>query len=93
MNLKKITMSTENKDVNVSFKTTRKLKDRVDAIAKVTRRSISFIIEESLIEYLDRNEWEIEEILEGLEDIKAGRVTPIEEVIAEWEGKLESCHV
>jgi predicted transcriptional regulator len=84
-------MSTETKDVNFSFKTTKTLMERIDAMAKVTKRSKAFVIEDAITSYLKYNEWQIDSILRGLEDIKAGRVTPIEDFIAELEGELESC--
>lgn len=39
---------------------------RLDALARVTRRSKSFVIEEALEQYLAVNEWQIQGIQEAL---------------------------
>jgi RHH-type transcriptional regulator, rel operon repressor / antitoxin RelB len=39
---------------------------RLDALARVTRRSKSFVIEEALEQYLAVNEWQIQGIQESL---------------------------
>ncbi|MEI7708741.1 MAG: CopG family transcriptional regulator [Chlorobium sp.] len=84
-------MNTSIKDAQMSFKTNKRIKERVEALAVATRRSKTFVLEEAVTAYLDYNEWQIKSIMEGIEDAKAGRVTPIEDVIAEWEGELENC--
>lgn len=41
-------------------------RERLDAIARATRRTKSFVIEEALDQYLDVNEWQIKGILDAL---------------------------
>ena len=48
-------------------------------------------LKKPLLLTLNYNEWQIKGVMEGIEDAKAGRVTPIEDVIAEWEAELENC--
>lgn len=49
-------------------------KKRTEALAQATRRSKSFVVEEAINQYFELNEWQIESIERGLEDVKAGRV-------------------
>ncbi len=58
-------------------------KEKLDRLAELTRRSRSFLAAEALEGYV-RHELDIvEKILEGIEDVKAGRVVPHEQVVAE----------
>jgi len=62
---------------------TRRRQGTADRLAELTRRSRPFLSAEAL-EIYTRNELEVvEQIAEGLEDIKAGRTAPHEEVVAE----------
>lgn len=62
-------------------------KQRIEELAKATRRSKTFVIEEAISSYLALNEWQIKGILEGLEEVKAGATTPHETVLAKWEAR------
>lgn len=64
------------------------VKERLDRLAELTRRSRSFLSAEAL-EIYTRNELEIvEQIAAGLEDVKAGRVVPHEEAMAELRDRV-----
>jgi predicted transcriptional regulator len=68
------------------------VKERLDRLAELTRRSRSFLSAEAL-EIYTRNELEIvEQIAEGLEDVKAGRTVPHEEVVAETRAIIEAAY-
>ena len=84
-------MATKTKRQQVTFKIPKETNERLEDLAIATRRTKTFVLEEAVLAYLDNNEWQIQSIQRGLEDAKAGRVTPIEDVIAEWEGELENC--
>jgi predicted transcriptional regulator len=59
------------------------VKERLDRLAELTRRSRSFLSAEAL-EIYTRSELEIvEQISAGVEDMEAGRVVPHEEAMAE----------
>jgi RHH-type rel operon transcriptional repressor/antitoxin RelB len=62
-------------------------KQRIECLAKATRRSKTFVMEEAINHYLNLNEWQVESILEGLKEIEAGHTTPHETVLAKWEAK------
>ncbi|MBV5290166.1 MAG: CopG family transcriptional regulator [Pelodictyon phaeoclathratiforme] len=84
-------MTTKTKRQQVTFKIPKETNDRLTALAVATRRTKTFVLEEAVSAYLNYNEWQIQSIQRGLEDMKAGRVTPIEDVIAELEAELENC--
>jgi len=63
---------------------------RLDNLARITRRSKSFVIEEALEQYLDVNEWQIKGIQNALIDADSpGAVfEDHDEVLARWEAKI-----
>jgi predicted transcriptional regulator len=63
---------------------------KLDRLAKVTQRSRSYLVVEAL-DAFTRDELEIVEgVLEGIEDMKAGRVYTTEEVRAHLDELLEN---
>ena len=74
----------------VSFRLPPGTKQRLEKLAKITRRSKTFVLEEAITHYLDLNEWQLASISRGLEDLDAGRVTSQDDLIAEWEAKVAS---
>ena len=72
----------------VSFRLPPDTKQRMEQLAKITKRSKTFLLEEAITQYLELNEWQLESISRGLEDLDAGRVTPHDDMIAEWEAKV-----
>ncbi|NTU44130.1 MAG: ribbon-helix-helix protein, CopG family [Chlorobiaceae bacterium] len=83
-------MATKTKRQQVTFKIPKEINERLEALAIATRRTKTFVLEEAVLAYLNYNEWQIQSIQRGLEDMKAGRVTPIEDVIAELEAEVEN---
>lgn len=68
------------------------LKEKLDRLGDVTKRSRSFLAAEAL-EIYTRYELDIVEgILEGLEDVKAGRVIPHEQVVAETRAIIDAAY-
>lgn len=63
-------------------------KDRLDRLAALTRRSRSFLAAEALEAYLQYELEIIDAIEEGIEDMRAGRVVPHAQVIAETDAIL-----
>lgn len=80
-------MQRESVKDTVSFRLPAGTKKRIEQLAKATRRSKTFVIEEAITNYLTLNEWQVQGILEGLEEVKAGATTPHETVLAKWEAK------
>ena len=66
------------------------LRKRLDDLAKTQRRSRSFIAAEAIREYVDVNQWQIEEIKKGLEEANRGEFAgeaQVRRVMSKWTGK------
>ena len=59
------------------------VKDRLDLLAERTRRTKSFLAGEAIAGYVAHELAIIEGIHEGLDDVRAGRVTPHDQVMEE----------
>ena len=63
------------------------LKSRLDKLAEVTHRSKSFLASEAVREFIEINEWQIQEIKAAIKEAdEGGFATPEEEaaVFAKW---------
>lgn len=65
------------------------IKDRLEKLAKATRRSKSFLIGDALEAYLDVNEWQIKGIIEAVQEADSPNAEWInhEDLKARWETK------
>ena len=72
-----------NATTTMTIRVPAELKERLGRIADATRRSQSFLAAEAVSAYVDRELAIIEGIQRGLEDMRAGRVTPHKVVMAE----------
>ena len=61
---------------------------RLDKLARITKRSRGWLINDAVDRYLSYEEWFIKAVEEGIQDADAGRVVSHEEVKREWEKKL-----
>jgi len=64
-----------------------RLKKKLEKLSRSTRRSKSFLAAEAIREYVDVNEWQIEEIKKGIEEADRGDFATDEElqkVIVKW---------
>ena len=57
-----------------------KLRKKLDKLAVATQRSRAFLAAEAIREYVDVNEWQVEEIKKGLAEAEAGDFASDEEV-------------
>jgi len=57
-------------------------RDRLDRLAEATNRSRSFLAAEAIREYLELNEWQIGETLQGIEEAERGEFASEAEVKA-----------
>jgi predicted transcriptional regulator len=64
-------------------------KEKLERLAEGTRRSKSFLAAEAVSAYVERELEIIEGIQRGLEDMKAGRLVPHEEAMAEIYAAIE----
>ena len=65
----------------LSVRISPETRDRLERLAKGTRRSKSFLAGQAIEGYLDRELEILEGIERGLEDMRAGRVIPHEEAM------------
>jgi len=79
-----------NKAASLTVRVKPDTKRRLDALARTTQRSKSYVIEEALEQYLEVNEWQIR----GIQDAstEAGEPDAVlvdhDEVLAKWEAKV-----
>jgi RHH-type transcriptional regulator, rel operon repressor / antitoxin RelB len=67
----------------VTVRLDRGTRKRLDALARTTKRSKSFIAGEAIAAYLDSQEWQLKQIKSGLADLNSGKSASGERV-AEW---------
>ncbi|MDZ7923735.1 MAG: CopG family ribbon-helix-helix protein [Marinagarivorans sp.] len=63
------------------------LKQRLDQLAEVTHRSKSFLAAEALRDYVELNEWQLQEITTALKEADEGDFASeqaVGEVLAKW---------
>jgi predicted transcriptional regulator len=68
-------------------------KFRLDALAKRSRRSKSFLAAEAIAAYVEAEEWQLGEIQAGLEELDAGQGVGHDKVskwLRSWEQKGET---
>ena len=65
-------------------------RSRIEILARATRRSKSYVIEEALEQYLDVNEWQIKGIQDALVEADSPEAIFVDhdEVLAQREAKL-----
>jgi len=73
-------MSTQSETLTVRI--SPETKSRLETLARRTRRTKSFLAGEAIAGYVERESKIIEGILQGLEDMEAGRVVPHDEAMA-----------
>ncbi len=66
------------------------LKDRLGKLAERTRRTKSFLAEEAIAGYVERELEIVAGIERGLDDMKAGRVVPHEDVMADIDATIKN---
>jgi predicted transcriptional regulator len=72
------------KSAMMTVRLTPELRDKLEALARDTRRSKSYLASEAIESYVDLNAWQVAEIKAGLaEDEEGGPGVPHEEV-ARW---------
>jgi len=56
-----------------------KLKTKLDALARSTKRSKSYLAAEAIAAYVELNEWQIAEIQTGIDELDRGEVLSTQE--------------
>lgn len=80
------------KSAVVNLRVAPETKRRLADLAKVTRRTLSFIAEEALEAYLDVNEWQVKGILAAIAEADRPDAEWVDhaDVMAKWEAKREA---
>ena len=71
------------KDAVLHVRVEHSVKERLEEVARRTKRSKSFLAGEAIEEFLATQEWQIAGIKQGLRSLDAGEGVPHEKVI-EW---------
>lgn len=66
----------------LSIRLDAETKQRLDALARRSHRSKSFLAAEAISRYVDSEEWQIAEIEAGIADLEAGRTVSHDEVVS-----------
>ncbi len=61
---------------------------RLDGLARETKRSRNWLIQEAVGRYLDYEVWFVDQVRVGLEDVEEGRTVPHDQVMAEVREKI-----
>jgi predicted transcriptional regulator len=71
-------------DAIVTVRLDKNVKKRLEALARGTKRSKSFLAAEAIAQYLEREAWQIDETLKALEEADAGDFATEAEVEAHF---------
>lgn len=77
-------------DTTITVRVSKELRDRLEAVAKATRRSKSFLSNEAIERYVESEEEYIESIRQGMKDIEEGRGIPHEEAMRRIDAAIEA---
>ena len=72
------------KSAMMTVRLTPELSDRLEALARDTKRSKSYLANEAIASYVERNAWQIEEIRKGLEEARSGTPGVPHEEVEKW---------
>jgi predicted transcriptional regulator len=68
------------------------VKDRLDRLSEATRRTKSFLAAEAIREYVETNEWQIQEIRSALAEANAGDFVSdadVKTLTDKWDGHTD----
>ncbi|MBV8536652.1 MAG: CopG family ribbon-helix-helix protein [Alphaproteobacteria bacterium] len=75
------------KDVVLSARIPEEMKEGLSELAAATDRPIGWHVTQALSNYVELNRWQVAAIRKGLEQVKAGKGIPLQEVeqwVASW---------
>lgn len=76
-------MSHEPASAPVTIRAAKDMMSEIDVLATAMDRSRNYVINQAIRQFLDTHAWQVERIKAGLEDVRAGRVRPADDVLAE----------
>lgn len=72
------------KSAMMTVRLTPEVNDKLEALARDTKRSKSYLASEAITSYVDRNAWQIDEIKKGLDEARSGTPGVPHEQVEEW---------
>jgi len=89
-------METEQADMATSammtVRLTPEVSEKLEALARDTKRSKSYLASEAITSYVDRNAWQIEEIKKGLDEARSGTPGIPHEEVEKWVRSWDTDH-
>jgi RHH-type transcriptional regulator, rel operon repressor / antitoxin RelB len=76
----------------LSIRVSQETKEKLEALAKASRRSRSFLAAEAIENYVAAESWQLREVESGVDDLTAGRTVEHDEVrswLQSWGKKRE----
>jgi predicted transcriptional regulator len=80
------------KSAMMTVRLTPELSEKLEALARDTKRSKSYLASEAIASYVDRNAWQIEEIKRGLEEARSGTPGVPHEEVEKWVRSWDTGH-
>lgn len=74
---------------NISLRMDEENIDRVDRLASAMGRSRAWVLNQATKRYLEYEEWFVQQVEEGIEEIKRGNTVTNEQLLAEIRQKIE----
>ena len=71
---------------------TPEVSEKLEALARDTKRSKSYLASEAIASYVERNAWQIEEIGRGLEEARSGTPGVPHEEVERWVRSWDTDH-
>jgi len=71
----------------VSFRFRKSLKQKLATLSEATGRSQTFLVEEALEQYCDLQNWQVEQIQQGIREADQGELYSTEDVLKHLENK------
>ena len=68
----------------ITVRLTPEINNRLEDLARNTKRSKSYLATEAIVNYIDLNAWQIAEIKRGLEEVRSGAPGIPHEKVVKW---------
>ena len=68
----------------MTVRLTPEVREKLEVLARETKRSKAYLASEAIASYVDRNAWQIDEIKRGLEEARSGTPGIPHEEVEKW---------
>ncbi len=72
------------KSTTMTVRLKPEVSDKLEALARDTKRSKAYLASEAIASYVDHNAWQVAEIKRGLEEARSGAPGVPHEEVEEW---------